>query len=139
MSMHGSEQLITEYARASLMAALGPTPVIVVDDLKGDASKGEPVSNGLLEVVDQEHPVFPGIINRRVVLAQGVEVRAVLVAVADRLTHAKAEAALRSLAALTGIPVRPVREKVEKPEDIDERRAQVVDRAARAAMGGDNA
>ncbi len=125
MSMTGSCPAITDAARAALLLALGDNPCIVVDDLKGDASKGEPVTNGLLAVVDRPYAPAPAAVAERSVLAGGIVVYSVLVATTDKLTHAKAENILRSLATLTGLPVRPTRERPAKPADIDEDGARV--------------
>ena len=122
MSMHGSTNAISPSAREALFKALGGSPVIVVDDLKGDARKGEAITNGVLWVSDRPSAQHKGVVNERVVAvcANTFVVYTVLVAASDELTHAKAEKMLRSLAALTGIQVRPPREKAPKPEDIDE-------------------
>jgi hypothetical protein len=122
MSMHGSTNAISPAAREALFNALGDdNPVIVVDDLKGDARKGEPITSGVLSVIDRSCAQHGGVVNERCVVIHGsLVVYTVLVAKTDELTHAKAEKALRSLATLTGIQVRPPRERAPKPEDIDE-------------------
>lgn len=134
MSMHGTASVtVSDAARALVKAALGDSPVIVVDDLKGDAAKGEPVSNGTFTVVDETHPTFGDVVRNRVVkLGDNVVFGPILVAAADKLTHAKAENMLRSFATMGGWPVRPVREKAPKPDDLDEQpsdeeRAQLVE------------
>jgi pyrimidine operon attenuation protein/uracil phosphoribosyltransferase len=104
--MTGSAPTITAEAREALFAALGDNPTIVVDNLKGDASKGEPITNGALQVVDRESEKFPGVIRDRVVLVGDVVIYGVLVAASDRLTHEKAANMLRSLARLVDIAVR---------------------------------
>lgn len=115
MSMRGhATNIVSDASRALVIAALGDNLAIVVDDLKGDASKGEPVVSGPFALVDEPHPDFPGVINNRVIkLGDNVVFGPVLTAAADRLTHAKAEATLRSFASAGGWPVRAPR--VAKP------------------------
>lgn len=122
MSMHGTPSTsVSDAARALVKAALGDSPVIVVDDLKGDATKGEPVTNGTFAVLDEKHPTFGDVVRNRVVkLGDNVVYGPILVTSADKLTHAKAENVLRSFATMGGWPVRPAREKQGKPDGLDE-------------------
>lgn len=122
MSMHGTASVtVSDATRTLVREALGESPTIVVDTLKGDAAKGEAISNGTFTVTDDAHPTFGDVVRNRVVkLGDNVVYGPILVASSDKLTHAKAENMLRSFATMGGWPVRPVREAIEKPADIDE-------------------
>ena len=108
MSMTGASTVqVSDAARALIAVTLGDNPLIAVDGLTGDASKGEPVLSGRLAVVDEPHPSFVGVVKNRVVKLGGTVVYGpVMVAEADVLTHAKAANVLRSFASVGGYTVK---------------------------------
>jgi hypothetical protein len=134
MSMRGTlTNTVSPEARARIVADLGDNPTVIVDDLKGDGSKGEKVTNGYFDVADEVHPDFAGVINNRVVkVGDMVVFGPVLVTPADVLTHAKAAATLRSFASAGGFTVRAPRDTKapaavrDEPESEYDRRARLV-------------
>jgi len=110
--MHGTAtNTVSPEARARIVADLGDNPTVILDDLKGDGLKGEPVTNGYFAVVDEVHPDFKGVINNRVVkVGDMVVFGPVFVIPADVLTHAKATVMLRLLARMGGFTIREPRD-----------------------------
>lgn len=133
MSMHGKGITISDDARRLITEVLGDDPTIAVHPLRGDNARG--VTTGTFTVIDEPHPTVGAVRHRVVKLGdalvndllwqRGYTVFGpVLVAATDKLTHEKAEAVLRSFAAVGGWKVFPAAPKVAKLEGIDEKPTQ---------------